>query len=198
MMKSSDLVLIVDSVEEAIKFYTEKLAFDLVDAQLHKEGSQSLVSAHLRKGKCTIALRIPTVEELAEFSFIKRCASRCVGLQVHMKKGLDRYFERCQKKGVKVLSEPKNMPEGYRMFSVRDPFGIKLIFSEPTVGFVAKKPTEFLGLPVKVTDATGKPRKDAELFGEMIDHLKHFGILRRAAKKYAKIWVKTATGKTKK
>ena len=57
-MKSSDLVLIVDSVEEAIKFYTEKLAFDLVEAQLNKEGSQSLVSAHLRKGKCTIASQV--------------------------------------------------------------------------------------------------------------------------------------------
>jgi len=198
MMKSSDLLLIVDSVEEAIKFYTEKMAFDFVEAQMNKEGSQSLVSAHLRKGKCVIELRTPYVEELAEFSFIKRCASRCVGLHVHMKKGLKRYFERCQKKGVKIVSEPKDSPEGYRMFSVRDPFGIKLIFSEPIPGFVAKKPTEFLGLPVKATDAAGKPRKDAELLTEMVDHLKRFGILRRAAKKYAKIWLKAATGKTKK
>ena len=33
MMKSSELVLIVETVEEGVKFYTEKLGFDIVDLQ---------------------------------------------------------------------------------------------------------------------------------------------------------------------
>lgn len=190
MMKSSELVLVVDAVEEAVKFYTEKLAFDLIDVQASNEVSQSLVSAHLRKGKCSVSLRTPYVEELAEFSFIKRCASRCVGLNVYMKKGLNKYFERCQKKGVKIVSEPKDSPEGYRMFSVRDPFGIKIMFSEPISGFVAKKQTEFLGMQMKAT-------KEADMVNDMVDHLKRFGILRRAGKKYAKLWLKAVVGKKK-
>ena len=95
MIKSSELLVVVDSVEEAVKFYTEKMAFDLVDAQVSPENSNLLIAAHVRKGKCHIIFRAPQVEELADFSFIKRCASRCAGLYVEVKKGLDRCFERC-------------------------------------------------------------------------------------------------------
>ena len=184
MMKSSKTVLVVDSVEKAVKFYTEKLAFDVIDLQISKEGVEQMLGyAHLRKGKCYIILRLPRVEELAEFSFIKRCTSRCVGIYVEMKKGLDKYFQRCQKKGIHVVSEPKDQDYGHRTFSVKDPFGVKLTFAQPIEGFVLK-PIDFLGMSV---DAT----KSAEqLQEEMIKYLKGFGVLRRAAKKYSKLWLK--------
>ena len=193
MMKSSELVIIVDSVEEAVKFYTEKLAFDLVDAQASKENQSSLLSAHIRKGKCFITFRTPYVEELAEFSFIKRCASRCLGLYVEMKKGLDKYFARCQKKGLRVLSEPKDTPDGYRNFTLRDPFGIKLIFAQPREGVSVKPSSDFVGMNIDLN----KPYKEADLMADMIQHLKGVGILRRAGKKFAKLKLKQLQGKKK-
>lgn len=184
-MKSSELLLIVDSVEEAVKFYTEKLGFDIVHLEVQKDNANLLQAAHIRKGKCFIRFRAPYIEELAEFSFIKRCVSRCVGLHIEIKKGLDKYIARCQKKGLKIATEPSSYDTS-KSYSLRDPFGLKVIFSEP-IDLKNKKPSlEFVGMHISEQDASGRGRKESELSNEMIDHLRVFGILRRAAKKYAK------------
>jgi hypothetical protein len=187
MMKSSELLIIVESVEEAVKFYTEKLAFDIASLEVSKENPNTLLSAHLRKGKCFINFRTPQVEELAEFSFIKRCASRCVGLWVEMKKGIDKYFQRCQKKNLKILAEPKDA-DGFRTFAIKDPFGNKLVFAQLIEGKDAKPNAEFAGM--RVTEQDIKSRKESDLLSDMIDHLRTFGVLRRAAKKYSKLKIK--------
>lgn len=195
MMKSSELLVVVDSVEEAVKFYTEKLAFDLVDTQVSVENSNHLVSAQVKKGKCCIIFRAPHVEELADFSFIKRCSSRCAGLYVEMKKGLDRYFDRCIKKGVKIVSEPK-MVDGHRTFVLKDPFGIKLVIAEvPEKAAVAS--SQFAGLSLPISAIVSKARKESDIVDEMVSHLRKFGILRRASKKYAKAHLKAALKKNK-
>lgn len=195
MMKSSEMVLLVESVEDAVKFYTEKLAFDIVDLQESKEGGTMLTSARLRKGKCFIRFRLPQVEELAEFSFIKRCASRCTGLYVEMKKGIERLYDRCQKKELKILLELKDQSEeGIKLFAIRDPYGIRITFAQPSEGFKASRPTTLLGVPVKMNDETGRPRKEREVIDEMAVHLKEFGILRRSSKKYAKLYLKRMRG----
>jgi uncharacterized glyoxalase superfamily protein PhnB len=194
MMKSSELVLLVESVEEAVKFYAEKLAFDIVDLQESKEGGTTLTSARLRKGKCFIRLRLPQVEELAEFSFIKRCSSRCAGLYVEMKKGIERFYERCQKKGVKIVSELKDQRDGVKLFALRDPYGIRISFAQPLQGFKEPMPTTFLGSPIKLNDSLGKSLKDNDVIDDMVGRLKDFGILRRSAKKYAKLYLKEFKG----
>ncbi|MFA6527904.1 MAG: VOC family protein [Candidatus Babeliales bacterium] len=195
MMKSSEVVLLVESVEDAVKFYAEKLAFDIVDLQESKEGGNTLTSARLRKGKCFVRLRLPHVEELAEFSFIKRCASRCTGLYVEMKKGIERFHERCQKKGVKIVTELKDQTEdGLKLFAIRDPYGIRITFAQPVESFKAPVPTALLGTTLKLTDPSGKPLKDNDVVDEMVNRLKDFGILRRSAKKYAKLYLKRVRG----
>lgn len=189
MMKSSKTVLVVDSVEKAVKFYTEKLAFDVVDLKISKEGPGEILSyANIRKGKCYIILRAPKIEELAEFSFIKRCTSRSVGIYIEMKKGIEKYFAKCQKKGVQLTQQLKDMDYGHKTFSLKDPFGIKLTFAQPIEGFVYK-PDNFAGM------AIDKNKSEDVLQEEMVKHLKSFGILRRAAKKYAKLWINTYLNK---
>jgi len=92
-MKSGELVIVVDSVENVIKFYTEKLGFDVVELCTKDKSEQSensLSYGRVKKGKCFIAFRLPSVEELAEFSFIKRCVSRSTGLYIEMKKGIEK------------------------------------------------------------------------------------------------------------
>jgi catechol 2,3-dioxygenase-like lactoylglutathione lyase family enzyme len=190
MMKSSELLLIVDSVEEAVKFYTEKLAFDVANLEASKENPHVLAAAHLRKGKCFISFKTPQVEELAEFSFIKRCVSRCVGLRVEMKKGIEKYFQRNQKKGLRVIAELKES-DGVKSFAIRDPFGVKLIFVQP----VEDKVHVSSDVAGKIVEMRG--RKEADVVNELVEHLRAFGILRRAAKKYAKLKVKQLTPKMK-
>lgn len=195
MMKSGELLVIVDSVEEAIKFYTEKLAFDIAGVEASKDSLNTLHSAHLRKGKCGLIFRTPLVEELAEFSFIKRCGSRCIGFNVEMKKGIDKYFQRCQKKGLKT-SELKDR-DGLQQFTLRDPFGTKLVFSQLIEGKQQKPSLNFIGMQLSEQDLGGKGRKEADVVDGMVEQLRKFGILRRAAKKYAKTVYKQLATKQK-
>ncbi len=192
MMKSCEPVIVVDSIEDAVKFYAEKLGFDVVDLLVDKEGGQHLSLARLRKGKCYVKFRIPLPEEFADFTFIKRCSSRCVSICAEMKKGLDKYFVRCQKKGVKVLSEPKDCPEvGMRVFTVKDPFGVKIVFAQPMEN-IAKPVGEvdICGMVVRQAQA-----KDPQTIESIVSHLKEFGILRRSAKKFAKLKLKEISKK---
>lgn len=195
MMKSGTTVLIVESVEKAVKFYTEKLAFDIVEIIIGKgDGGNEVISyAHLKKGKCFIMLRSPLVEELAEFSFIKRCASRCTGVFAEMKKGIDKYYQKCTKKGVLITSTLKNESWGYKTFSIRDPFGIRITFAQKIEGH--PKSTSFLSSGVNNNDIFGNVDQDFQTLEKMVKYLKTFGVLRRAAKKYSKLWIKKQTKK---
>lgn len=180
MMKSSEMVVVLDTIDEAVKFYTEKLAFDIIDLQASKEDPKQLSIARLRKGKCYLAFRTPLVEEAAEFSYIKRCVSRCVCLRAEMKKGIEKYYERCQKKGVKFSTELKDCEDmGMRMFSIRDPFGIKFTVTQALPGKAGAN-KECCGVQLVAGQAPEA----------VMNRLKDFGILRRFAKKFAKLKIK--------
>lgn len=183
-MKSSEIIIIVDSVEEAIKFYTEKLAFDVVELSVNIHDPSILAFARLKKGKSAISFRVPQVEELAEFSFIKRCASRCLVVAFEVKKGLEKYYQRCIRKGLKVVNELKDGGDGYTSFSVRDPFGTKIIFSQPILGAKPQSLYTIAGLTLTPQDFE-KARED-DTVDKIIDHMRSFGLLRRASKKFAK------------
>lgn len=190
-MKSGELVVVVESVRDAVKFYTEKLSFDVVLLETQEErGEHGIIAARLRKGKCFIHFRMATIEELAEFSVIKRCSSRCVLLQVELKKGIEKYFAKCNKKGVSVSSEIKETAStGTRSFFVRDPFGVKIQFIQVNEAFKQPAATSFLSLPFRRQDLSQIAAQNAYM-EEMVSKLKKIGVLRRAGKKYARQWVK--------
>src|SRR3954462_9740391 len=119
MMRPAIPIFVVDSVEKAIKFYTEKLGFDVSHLELEQDARQTLSFAQVHKGKLAVQFRIPAVEELAEFSLIKRCGTRGAGVYVQMKKGLTKYFERCKRKGITVVSAPKDRPWGEKTFTLK-------------------------------------------------------------------------------
>ncbi len=188
-MKAGELVVVVDVVEEAVKFYTEKLAFDIIDLRVDTENQNNLSYVRLHKSKCTIIFRMPNVQEFAEFSFIKRCSSRCVYLQVEMKSGIDKYFAKCQKKDISVIQPLREISSDMRSFIVTDPFGVKLEFIQPSLT-QPKINLDVLG--VSLQRATLSNRKEAEkAYIEPISmQLKRFNVLRRASKKYAKTKIK--------
>jgi uncharacterized glyoxalase superfamily protein PhnB len=178
-MKAGELVIIVESVNQAVKFYTEKLGFDINEALISSQ-PEELSFARLKKGKCIIVFKQPDVAELAEFSFIKRCVSRCVKLHVELKTGIEKLYERCQKKKLNIAKALQVNAHGEQYFTVKDPFGVKLEFVQ-TLEYVPATTKSFLG--IKVTD---KDIGDEALVENVVEHLKQFGVLRRAAKKYAK------------
>ena len=180
-------VFVVDSVEKASKFYTEKLGFDVAELNVDPESKHVLSYVMLKKGKCFISFRTPAVEELAEFSLIKRCTMRGAGVYVPLKKNIEKYFERCKKKKLPVGEDLTMQPWGDKTFVVKDPFGIRLMFGQPAEGYEPSSTRSFLGLTVQ--------DKSDESLEEMVKWLRGYGILRRAAKKYAKLWLKNTFGK---
>lgn len=192
MMKAAKTVIVVDSVEKAIKFYTEKLGFDLIDASVDKESDQLLNYAELKKGKCHLLVRLPSVEELAEFSMIKRCTGRGVGVLVELKKGIEVYFARCVKKGLAIVSELRDEPSmgGVKAFSLKDPFGMRFTVIQPNASS-KRNYANFCGHKL-ATGANGKFVADNAAQEAMIQWLKGFGVLRRVSKKFSKLWLKQA------
>jgi uncharacterized glyoxalase superfamily protein PhnB len=190
MMKSGVTAVIVESVEKAVKFYTEKLAFDVVEllSEKNEVGHEVINYAQLRKGKCYIIFRTPHVEELAEFSFIKRCSSRCIGIFAEMKKGIEKYYQKCEKKELIITNSLKDESFGYKTFSIKDPFGLRITFAQELPNH--QRPTNFLGSGITKNDITGSKENDNAIIERMIKFLKTFGILRRASKKYSKLWIK--------
>jgi hypothetical protein len=103
-----------------------------------------------------------------------------------MKKGLDTYYKRCVKKGVKIAIELKKTECGNMAFSIRDPFGTTLTFAEPCAKDMPH-PLNILGVPI---DKNSLKSKNSDYIkttlDQIINGLKDFGISRRAAKKFAK------------
>ncbi len=190
-MKSGKPLFIVESVEAAVKFYTEKLGFDLFELAVKPENKNQAMYAQLRKGKCFIIFRAPHIGELAELSMIKACSGRGSGVYVEMKKGLDKFFDRCQKRGVTIVTQLKKQPWGVVSFMAKDPFGFRLTFSQP----LEEGPSEevirdFCGMRIDDDLLQEGIVQGSRLVETMITWLKGFGILRRVSKKYSKVWYK--------
>lgn len=194
MMKSCKPLFVVDSVEDAVKFYSEKLGFDIFELFVKKEDSRSLLEyALLKKGKCFIGFRVPSVGELAEMSMVKHCAGRGSGVYVEMKKGLEKYLRRCTKKGVNIIEQPKKQPWGDVTFSVKDPFGFRLTFAQPLEEGEWQPSRDFCGMGD--VERPQSEEQEAKLIEDMITWLKGFGFLRRVSKKFSRLWLKKLYGK---
>lgn len=180
-MKSGTAIFVVESVAEAIKFYTEKLAFDIADMMVDEATGRNVVYVHLKKGKCSIMFRTPMNDESVEFSQIKHCIGRGAGVFAEMKKGIERYYEKCKLRGVKVVEELKDRPWGFKAFSIKDHFGFRLTFAQP---IDVTAPITFAGYKVDMA------KSEDVLLDDMVRYLKDFKITRRPAKKFAKHWLK--------
>lgn len=182
MMKPAKVILLVDSVEEAVKFYSDKLGFDIHHLE-EVEGGSALRLAKLHKGKCIIVFRVPNHDEVVEFSQIKYAATRGTGMFVEGKKGIEKYYARCRSKGVTIVEQLRKESRGYQTFTVKDPFGFKIEFAQRIEGY--KKPHDsFMGLRVD------RSKNEKTLTDELIKHVRRFGLSQRSSKKFVKAWLK--------
>ncbi|MBT4594932.1 VOC family protein [bacterium] len=194
MFKSGKVIITVDKVESALKFYTEKLAFDLADLKIRDDGGQYISYAEVKKGKVKVGFRVPVIEELADFSILKRSAGRGVSLIVELKKSIDRYFLRCQKRGVEIISKLSDASDGRRSFEVKDIFGIRIKFWQMDERYKEPRPERFCGFKLSY-DPDGKVANEEEQLNAMIDWVNSFGMLKRVSKKFARSWLKKLKGK---
>ena len=195
MIKSGKPQFIVDSVDKAIKFYTEKLSFDLIDLSTKKENGNEVINyALLKKGKCFVIFRTPSVGELADMSMIKHCSNRGSGLFIELKKDIEKYIDRFVRRGVNVIDQPKKNEAGVVAFSIKDPFGFKIVFVQAPDDF-ALLSKEFGGMGHMEKPTTLDAEKTK--IDNMIAYLKDFGLQRRVAKKYTRLWLKRTLGLSK-
>ncbi|MBM3894084.1 VOC family protein [Candidatus Dependentiae bacterium] len=192
MFKVGKTLVVVESVEKAIKFYTERLGFALHDVVIQRDGELFISSADVKKGNVIVNLRAPAIEELAEFGMVKRCSGRSAGLFVEMNKGVSKYFQRCKKKGVPVITDLNKNHLGQLWFAARDPFGLKLIFIEKLVGSVAVDPSVFnaAGLGLSRERILSIDQRNKSSIEPMVDVLKDLGLLKRISQKFVRTWVK--------
>ncbi len=180
MFKTSKTVVLVESVEKAVKFYTEKLAFDLAEILIDDTAGHYVRRAEVRKGRCHIVFRTPEVEELAEFGMVKHCVGRGVAVRVELNKGLDKYHDRCRKKGVPVVGPLRLDMTGVRSFTVKDPFGMRVIFAEEQTD----KAKGACGLPWQ------KGMKHEAQMETLVDFLRGLGFLKRVSQKFVRSCIK--------
>ena len=195
MMKSGKPRFIVDSVDKAVKFYTEKLSFDLIDLSTKKEnGSEFINYALMRKGRCFVIFRMPSVGELADMSMMKHCANRGAGIFIELKKDIERYLDRFTKRGVNIIDQPKKNEAGIISFSIKDPFGFKIVFVQaPDDSALLTKEFGGMGHMEKPTTLDDEKSK----IDSMVAYLKDFGLQRRVAKKYSRMWLRRTHGPSK-
>lgn len=185
MVKTGITVVLVESVVQAIKFYTEKLGFDIGSLRESFQGDPRVVHAELRRGKCSIIFREPTIEESAEFSQIKHCLGRGTGILIELKTDIEKFFERCKSKEVKVLKPLTQQETGEQCFVLKDPFGVRIIVSQSKPGFEASSAE----ITYKISQ--GVVSCENSFIEKLVEHLRYLGVARRAAKKYGKRWLKS-------
>ncbi len=192
MFKVGKTLVVVESVEKAIKFYTERLGFALHDVVIQRDGEFFISAADVKKGNVIVALKSPAIEELAEFGMVKRCSGRSAGVFVELNKGIEKYFQRCKKKSVPIVSELAKNSMGQWWFSARDPFGLKLVFVEKLIGSPSVDPSIFnvAGLGLSREKLLTIDQKSKLAIDPMVEVLKDLGLLRRVSQKFVRTWVK--------
>ena len=187
MFKKFKYFMVVDSVENAIKFYAEKLLFAVTYVSVEGGTNPYVNYAELRRGKCFLVLRTPALTELAEFSMVRRLNNRAAGLFLEVKKGfIQKIFATCKKKKLNILSELSRHPAGYIYFQLIDPFGTKIyIYEFEGVSFDKKLySSAFVGY--KMTPELWEDLKKPVPPQAILDHLRKFGMSRRIAKRFVK------------
>jgi uncharacterized glyoxalase superfamily protein PhnB len=122
----------VKDIQKSLEFYTQKLGFQATDKSTRKDGRL----AHASVGFDSPLLMLDPVEyvqtEQTKDELLKNKLG--IGVEFHIgmieTKKLDAFFSEVKAKGVTVINEPKTEFWGKRQFTVKDPDGYALTFSE--------------------------------------------------------------------
>ncbi len=122
----------VKDMQKSLDFYTKTLGFQATDKLTRKDGKV----AHASVGFDSALLMLSPVEYVRTPQTKEDLAKNKLGVGVEFyigingSKKLDEFFTEVKAKGITVINEPKTELWGDRIFTVRDPDGYALTFSE--------------------------------------------------------------------
>jgi uncharacterized glyoxalase superfamily protein PhnB len=122
----------VKDIQKSLDFYTKTLGFQTFGALMRKDGR----IAHVSVGFDSPLLMISPVDDVRTLQTKEELAKHKHGVGVGFYIGmngsmkLDEFFGKLRAKGVAVISEPETEFWGDRTFTLRDPDGYALTFSE--------------------------------------------------------------------
>jgi uncharacterized glyoxalase superfamily protein PhnB len=122
----------VKDMQKSLEFYTTTLGFRTSDKLVRKDGR----IAHASVGFDSPLLMLSPVENVRTPQTKEDLAKNKLGVGVEFyigmngSKRLDAFFTELKGKGITVINEPKTEFWGDRIFTVRDPDGYALTFSE--------------------------------------------------------------------
>lgn len=122
----------VKDMQKSLDFYTKTLGFQTTDKLTRRDGR----IAHAIVGFDSPLLMLSPIEYVRTSQTKEDLAKNKLGVGVQFyigmngSKKLDTFFSEVKAKGVAVIKEPKTESWGDRIFTVRDPDGYALTFSE--------------------------------------------------------------------
>jgi uncharacterized glyoxalase superfamily protein PhnB len=122
----------VIDMQKSLEFYTKTLGFMTMDKLVRKNGQV----AHASVGIDSPVLTLSPIDSVRTTQTKKELKENKLGVGVRFHFGmtgarkLDEYFIELKRKGIKVVNEPKTEFWGDRIFTVEDPNGYTLTFSE--------------------------------------------------------------------
>lgn len=122
----------VKDMQKSLDFYTKTLGFQTSDRLTRKDGR----IAHASVGFDSPLLMLSPVDYVRTPQTKEDLAKNKLGVGVEFyigmngSKKIDTYFAELKGKGITVINEPKTEFWGDRIFTVRDPDGYALTFSE--------------------------------------------------------------------
>jgi len=122
----------VKDMQKSLEFYIKTLGFMTIDKLVRKNGQ----IAHASVGLDSPVLTLSPIDSVRTPHVKKELAENKLGVGVRFRFGmtgarkLDEYFSELKVKGIKVIQEPKTEFWGDRIFTVEDPDGYTLTFSE--------------------------------------------------------------------
>jgi len=122
----------VKDMQKSLDFYTKTLGFQTTDKLTRRDGR----IAHASVGFDSPLIMLSPVEYVRTSQTKEDLAKNKLGVGVQFyigmtaSKKLDEFFTEVKAKGVTVINEPKNESWGDRVFTVKDPDGYALTFSE--------------------------------------------------------------------
>lgn len=122
----------VKDMQKSLDFYTKPLGFQTTDKLTRQDGR----IAHASVGFDSALIMLSPVEYVRTPQSKEDLAKNKLGVGVEFyfgmngSKKLDEFFTEVKAKGVTVINEPKTEFWGDRIFTVKDPDGYALTFSE--------------------------------------------------------------------
>lgn len=124
-MKISRIVIKVNDYRKSFEFYKDTLGLKLSNSWQRKDSWGAIFPA----GNTDIEiLWFPEGEDLEDCRYRMERKKVDINFEVH---DIDIIFKRLSDLGVEIIREPFDAPWGFRIFSIKDPDGIPISFTQP-------------------------------------------------------------------